>query len=434
MNNEQGWQAPEDRPDQPRSGQQGPQTPGGSPPPSYGPPPGYGPPPTGWSAPPGYAPPPPGYGPPPPGYGYGPPAGYGPSDGPGGPGGWTPPPKPGLIPLRPLGFGTLMGAPFQVLRRNPKPTFGSALLIQAVVVLASLVVVGGVSVFAVSRIGMAKSGDVDAVAAGAVTSVLLSALVPIVLSLIGSALLQGVIVGEVARGTVGEKLRMRALWRGITGRRWALIAWVLLVTAALIVAIAILGGLVTVLVLLGPGGIAAGVILGIFGGLALIALGIWIGIKVSLVPSVIVLERASIRTAIARSWSLTHGYYWRTFGVLALIAIILGFASQIVTIPISLIYSFAVVLIDPTGASGANGSAIVVAIGSYLVMILVSIVVSSITSIVQSAAACLVYIDLRMRKEGLDLALVRFVENRQAGTASTQNPFAVQDAAPRPFA
>jgi hypothetical protein len=67
-------------------------------------------------------------------------------------------------------------------------------------------------------------------------------------------------------------------------------------------------------------------------------------------------------------------------------------------------------------------------------MILVSIVVSSITSIVQSAAACLVYIDLRMRKEGLDLALVRFVENRQAGTANAQNPFAVPDTAPRPFA
>jgi hypothetical protein len=48
---------------------------------------------------------------------------------PGPPAGWTPPPKPGLIPLRPLTFGTLLGASFQVLRRNPRPTFGFSLLV-----------------------------------------------------------------------------------------------------------------------------------------------------------------------------------------------------------------------------------------------------------------------------------------------------------------
>ena len=32
---------------------------------------------------------------------------------------WTPPPKPGLLPLRPMGFGTLLWAPFRTLRRNP---------------------------------------------------------------------------------------------------------------------------------------------------------------------------------------------------------------------------------------------------------------------------------------------------------------------------
>ncbi|MDQ1530498.1 MAG: hypothetical protein QOE37_603, partial [Microbacteriaceae bacterium] len=36
------------------------------------------------------------------------------------PQGYTPPPKPGLIPLHPLSFGQLLGAAFGVLRWNPR--------------------------------------------------------------------------------------------------------------------------------------------------------------------------------------------------------------------------------------------------------------------------------------------------------------------------
>ncbi|WP_308468167.1 hypothetical protein [Rathayibacter soli] len=412
MTDDQSWQAPDDPANAPRFGGNTPQ------PPNAPPPAGYPPPPPGYGPPPGYAPPPPGYGPPPPG--------YGPQPGSGAPGGWTPPPKPGLIPLRPLSFGTLMGAPFQVLRRNPKPTFGSALLIQAVMVIASLLVVGAAVALAVGRIDMASAADRDAVTAGAIVSIALSALVPVMLSLIGSALLQGVIVNEVARGTVGEKLSMRALWRGIVGRRWALIAWVLLIAAAVLVVAAVLGGIVTGLVLLGPAGIATGVIVGILAFLGLAVLAVWIGTKISLVPSVIVLERASIRASIGRSWSLTQGYFWRTFGVQALMAVILNIASQVVSGAISIVFSFVLVLVAPTGTDSTGGIAasIVLIAVSYLVTILISLVISSITSIVQSAVTALIYIDLRMRKEGLELTLQRFVENRQVGTVGAQNPFA----------
>ncbi|MCC6856264.1 MAG: hypothetical protein IT189_09415, partial [Microbacteriaceae bacterium] len=65
--------------------------------------------------------------------------------------GWTPPPKPGLIPLRPLTLGTLLGASFQVLRRNPRPMFGFALLVTGVVFFASFLLVGLVALFAFSR-------------------------------------------------------------------------------------------------------------------------------------------------------------------------------------------------------------------------------------------------------------------------------------------
>ena len=41
------------------------------------------------------------------------------------------PPKPGVVPLRPLMFGEIMDGSFQTIRRNPKAMLGAGLLAQA---------------------------------------------------------------------------------------------------------------------------------------------------------------------------------------------------------------------------------------------------------------------------------------------------------------
>jgi membrane-anchored glycerophosphoryl diester phosphodiesterase (GDPDase) len=344
---------------------------------------------------------------------------------------WTPPPKPGLIPLRPLGFGTLLGAPFQVLRRNPKATFGSALLVQAVTVLVTLVVVGAVTFFALGRIESAPVEDQDAVEAGAIVAIVLSALVPLALSIVASALLQGVIVLEVARATLGEKLRLAALWRQVGRRVWPLVGWILLLTVALLVGVLLVAGLVFVCALLGGGWIALAVIVGVVGGLGLIAAYAWVNTKTALVPSLIVLERLRIWAAVRRSWSLTTGFFWRTLGVLLLIGLIVGVISQIVTTPLTLLFSAATALIDPNASFEAYIPAGVL----YLLTILVTLVVGAVAAVVQSAAVALIYIDLRMRKEGLDLELQRFVE--AAPGSAPADPYlrgtgTATDEAPRP--
>jgi hypothetical protein len=43
---------------------------------------------------------------------------------------------------------------------------------------------------------------------------------------------------------------------------------------------------------------------------------------------------------------------------------------------------------------------------------------------VQASSTALIYIDLRMRKEALDLQLIRFVEARQVGDDSITDPYA----------
>lgn len=391
-------------------------------------------PPTGPPAPPTSPPPPP---PPPGGGAPGQPFGAVPgAPGPGANGagangqGWTPPPKPGLIPLRPLTLGPLLGASFQVMRRNPKPTFGLSLLLSGSVSVLALVITGLVLALMLQRVANAAPGEQDTIAAGAFGVAALASLIPIAAAIGAFAILQGVISLEVARGTVGEKLTLRGLLRRARGRIWALVAWALLLTAAagLAVTLVVLLGF-GLFVLFGGVGALLGALLSFLLGAGLFVLAVWIGVKTSLVPSVLMMERLPLRAAIVRSWRLTGGYFWRTFGIQLLVLVIINTAVSIVATPIQFVGVILLTLVNPTQHADAFITGTVVL---YLTTMVVSLIASAIGLIVQSSAAALIYIDLRMRKEGLDVDLVRFVEARQAGDDSVPDPYLTTGGVPAP--
>ena len=335
--------------------------------------------------------------------------------------GWTPPPKPGLIPLRPLDLGTILGAAFRVLRRNPKPTFGAALLIQGSVYLLLILVVTGATFGAFSRIGSSSARNADQITAGATGLVVVASIIPGLLAVIASAVLQGIIVLEVSRGAVGEKLTFRALWKRARGRIGALIGWATMLVLASTVLIGVIVAIIVFLgVSFGTGGIIAAVLIGILAFFGLAVVYVWLGTKLALVPSALMIERMSIRGSIARSWSLTDGYFWRTFGISALVAVIVGVVSQVVSLPLNFIAPIVSSLVDPQGQKG--GGAIVLAAVVSVLVIVIAVVFQSITSVVQSATTALIYLDLRIRTEGLDLELVHYVEAKQTGDASVTDP------------
>ncbi len=341
---------------------------------------------------------------------------------------WAPPPKPGLIPLRPLDLGTLLGASFRVIRRNPRPTFGVALLVQLIATVIPFAL-GAFGVgFALARVDQATTSDHGAILAGAVGLGVVSALGAVVLAIVANAWLQGIIVLEVARSSVGEKLTLRQLWQRARGRMGALLGWSLIVAAALIIAIALIAGVITVLVVsLGPLGIGLGILVGILGGLGLLVLGVWIGVKVALVPSALMLERLSLAASIRRSWHLTNQAFWRTFGILILVWFILSLASGIITTPFSILAPLLLTLLDPNATGSGIGIGAAVAV--YGVQLLVTVVIGAISAVIQSASTALIYLDLRMRKEGLDLTLTKYVEARQTGSLDLADPYHQPDAA-----
>ena len=351
-----------------------------------------------------------------------PPYGAAGSSTPGPPPGWTPPPKPGLIPLRPLDLGTILGASFRVLRRNPKPTFGAALLIQGASSVLVLVVLGLVTYLSLSRINFSTSENNNVIQAGSIAAIVATSLGAVLFTIATSALLQGIIVLEVSRATLGEKLTLRQLWRRAHGRLWALIGWSLLVAAAIAVAVVVLvGAIVLVVATLGNLGIAIAVLIGILGGFALLAVGIWIGTKLTLVSSALMIERLTLGAAIARSWRLTAGAFWRTFGIQLLVAVIINVALQVISAPLSLLSPLLMMLLDPNGQN--QPSTIAVSIGITVLAAAVTLVFGAIGAVVQAATSALIYVDRRIRTEGLDLELARVVEARQAGEPNIPDPY-----------
>ena len=351
---------------------------------------------------------------------------------------WTPPPKPGLIPLRPMTLGTILSASLMVLRRNPRPIFGLSLIIMGIITVLSLVLVGIITVSGIDRTLSASEADAATIEAGATAGVILAALFAVTLSLVGGSILQGIVSLEVARGAVGEKLRLRGLWSAAQGRLWALIGWSALVAIATFIGIVVFSFVVALFFAIGG---TAGTVFGVLAVLAGIVIGLalmaWLGTFLALVPSALMIERLTLGSAIRRSWSLVSGSFWRTFGILALIIVIVQTVSSVVTAPLSVIGGLGVGLLNPTGN---EDTAVVAFIALYILTVILSVAIGAVTIIIQSAAPALLYIDLRMRTEGFDLELTRFVEARNAGDNSVTDPYltggstAAHSSEPSPYA
>src|SRR5699024_6846346 len=96
---------------------------------------------------------------------------------------------------------------------------------------------------------------------------------------------------------------------------------------------------------------------------------------------------------IARSWRLTRGSFWRLFGIMLLTVVLVSILVSILSVPFTMFGS----------VFATQGEVLVPLILSSIVQL----VGSAISIPVMAAVLALLYIDVRMRKEGLDVELAR---------------------------
>jgi hypothetical protein len=154
---------------------------------------------------------------------------------------------------------------------------------------------------------------------------------------------------------------------------------------------------------------AAGILLFLAG----IPVAIIIGTRLSLAGTVVLMEghrapdlglyvpaRVGVGGALKRSWRLVRGRFWRSFGILA-------FAGVVVTIVGYVIQAGLLILVGSLAAwaeaGGESGAAAAIAVG---VAGGVGAALATIASLAfVSAVLAMLYLDLRVRREGLDLWL-----------------------------
>lgn len=292
--------------------------------------------------------------PPPPGYGS--PGGYG---------------KPGVIPLRPLTVGEILDGAITTMRRHPALVFGAsavvALVEAALTVTLSIVLLKGVANAPQPGPAATQQELLDYFSQVLGSSAEVFGVTVLVTVLIRTAL-TGFMTVVVGKAVLGKPITFRAAMGELAPRLPSLL------------------GVTVVYTLLGS--------IGLF---FCIIPGIWFFTLFGLASPALVLEQSGIRHALRRSSLLVRGSWWRVFGILLLTGVCAGVIGFVVEIPFNL--SLGV---------GSNMTALASAsIGVQLLSGLGQVVAQTLVAPFVAGATALLYIDQRMRKEGMDIQLAR---------------------------
>jgi hypothetical protein len=372
--------------------------------------------------------------PPPPGSAYPPPSGPGyppPSSGPlaqaSGPGqpstqpgaGWVPPqlaPKPGIIPLRPLTLGEIWSGVMTAVRGNPAATIGLALVTTAVVLVPFTLLGIWIATSVSPSIGLdpafdpafdvytGESGGGSAFVGGELAS-----LAPAFATYVTALLLPLFMAVVIGQGVQGRRIGLGETARAARGRILPALGVLLLIGLAAFVAFGLLVGLVAAAWIStgdGDGG-GAGLVTFLAVVVALV-LFVLFSVRWGFATTIVVLESAGPTRALRRSWTLTRRRgFWRIFGIRLLTGIVTAIAGSVITAPVGFIVAFL--------ASDSMASTVwllpVMQAGTVLVQ-------SVLTTPFSSGVDSLLYVDQRIRHEGLDVALLQQVQQGHDATLS----------------
>jgi hypothetical protein len=300
-------------------------------------------------------------------------------------------------------FGEILDGSFQAIRRNAKAMLGAALLAQSL---------GAILAAAITAMSATSAGSIESWAENATPAelatlgvgFLAAILVVALLTMFISAVLQGAMVVPVSRSILNRRTGFRLMWSLSRSRAGALVRLALVLLGAAVLAFGLLAGVAFILVSSFEG---PGVLLLFPAVLMFMALFVWIGIKLIVAPAAVVIEELGAVAGLRRSWELTGSNWWRILGITLVVGIMVGIVSQVVMIPVGFLTSFLATVGSPHG--GGDQASAAVAVG--VVTAVLGALVGALGYAFQTSVMALLYMDLRMRKDGLDLVLLRLMES-----------------------
>lgn len=372
--------------------------PGDSVPPQQSPPP-----------PPGYAPPaPPGYAPP--GYAPDPAPAYAPPQQPPRPtAGAAQQPtltyrswQPGIVALRPLPFGDFITVPFKAMRFNRAVVIGGPLLL-----FAFSAVLTGLALWIAANDSQLNLFSYYDSFTGVSPSTIIAGVAAVLSWVVSDALATSIVYPGVARGMLGERVSLGAALKAILPRIGHVLLFSVIASIPILV---VAGGALAVLVGASSGSDEA------FGATILMVLAILFLVVMPLAATItvysavargaILLEKSNAFQAIGRAFRLVPGRFWWSVLIIIVVGMIVGAVQQA--------FGFVTQIAAFVPGAVLPESAAALGIG-FFVGYLFQLVAICITqySFLGSAYA-LIYLDMRMRKEGLAFELARAAEARHA--------------------
>ncbi|WP_202233943.1 hypothetical protein [Actinacidiphila reveromycinica] len=321
---------------------------------------------------------------------------------------WSRPaaPQPGVVPLRPLDVGEILGGSVATLRRHWRAILGVTATVALVTQAIAVVVQGSYT----DDGSLEKLEDTDHPSAHDLLHGLRDAYAGLGLTVVVAAL--GVLTATAilalvtSRAVLGRTVAVGEVWREARGRFGRLVGLALLLVGLYV---AVLGIGVLPGVLVAAAGVSdGGAALAVLGACAGLVVMVWLWILLSLSPPALMLENQSVVGAMKRSAKLVRGAWWRVLGVELLTVLVTYIASAIIELPFTILSS---AVTNESFSSFYNSDS---SPGwTFLVVNGIGAVVGSMVTLpVSSGTVTLLYIDQRIRRESLDIELHQAAEQK----------------------
>ncbi|WP_405781735.1 hypothetical protein [Streptomyces sp. NBC_00859] len=342
---------------------------------------------------------------------YGGPAGWGPA-------GWGAPqpqtPEPGVIPLRPLQLGDILGGAMSTVGRYWKQLLGTAAVVYGGAAAALAAALGVLYASFSGRIhGILHTPESSGVSWEQARPLVLSLsgvlLAAGLLSMVCTAMVCAACATVLQEAVLGRPTTFRAVWRKAWSRLLPVIGTVLLCGLVVLVPLLVITGAATAVVVAAADAhnTAAAITVGVLGGLALVPSAVWLWVRFSLAPAAVVFEGQGPAGALRRSARLVRGSWWRVCGISLLALAIGGLTGYFIQIPFTALGMFSGLSLHLDSGAEPSPARVLATVAGYLAASLLGQTLSQIVSVTFSQLVTgLLYVDRRMRQEELAPVLI----------------------------